>query len=268
VSDAASISDAPSSEAPSLTTEQLTELLDHLRGADSVELKLSVPDGHRRSAVKSLRMDPIDAQIRQVAFFDTPDLDLSRGGVVVRVRRVQGKPADSVVKLRPVVPDDIEPTLRASPAFGVEVDAMPGGFVTSASMKAEVDPVQAKQLYEGAVELRKVLSKEQRRFYDRFAPAETSLNDLAMLGPINVLKLKFEPAGFRRMVAELWLYPDGSRVLELSTKCAPAETFDTAARAKAFLAGHGIDLGAPQQTKTRTAMEFFAAELVTGGTAQ
>ena len=50
-------------------------------------------------------MDPLDAQIRQVFFFDTPDLALNQAGVVVRARRVQGKGDDSVVKLRPVVPE-------------------------------------------------------------------------------------------------------------------------------------------------------------------
>ena len=50
-------------------------------------------------------MDPLEAQIRQVFFFDTPDLALNEAGVVVRARRVQGKGDDSVVKLRPVVPD-------------------------------------------------------------------------------------------------------------------------------------------------------------------
>jgi hypothetical protein len=76
------------------------------------------------------------------------------------------------------------------------------------------------------------------------------------------LKLKFRPAGFdRRMVAELWHYPDGSRILELSTKCTPAEAFDVAAATKSFLSDRGIDLSAPQQTKTRTALEFFAKEL-------
>ena len=46
------------------------------------------------------------------------------------------------------------------------------------------------------------------------------LDDLRILGPINVLKVKCAPKGYgRRLVAELWLYPDGSRILELSTKC-------------------------------------------------
>ena len=33
----------------------------------------------------------------------------------------------------------------------------------------------------------------------------------------------------------MWLYPDGSRILELSTKCAPAEAFQVAAETRAFL---------------------------------
>ena len=90
-----------------LSTEQLAELLRLIKGADSVELKLSVPDADRRSAVAALGMDPLDAQIRQVVFFDTPDLALNDSGVVVRARRVQGKPATRVVKLRPVVPDEL-----------------------------------------------------------------------------------------------------------------------------------------------------------------
>lgn len=73
------------------------------------------------------------------------------------------------------------------------------------------------------------------------------------------MKLKFSPAGYdRRLVAELWMYPDYTRILELSTKCAPAETFDVAARTRAFLTDQGIDVTGEQQTKTRTALKFFA----------
>ena len=83
-----------------------------------------------------------------------------------------------------------------------------------------------------------------------------------MLGPIFVLKVKFVPEGYgRKMVGELWLYPDGSRILELSTKCLPGEAFEVAAETKAFLVERGVDLTADQQTKTRTALTFFAEEL-------
>ena len=89
-----------------------------------------------RSTVAALGMDPMDAFLRQVYFFDTPALDLDSAGVVVRARRTQGRPDDSVVKLRPVVPADLPPEVREHKRFGVEVDALPGGFVCSGSFKA------------------------------------------------------------------------------------------------------------------------------------
>ena len=241
---------------------ELAELLELVRGADSVELKLTVPEPDQRSTVEALGMDPIDAQIRQVFFFDTPDLALNRAGVVVRARRVQRKGEDSVVKLRPVVPAELPGKLRRSPAFGVEVDAMPGGFVCSGSLKHELAAGGVKDAVAGRRPLRKLFSKEQHAFFAAHAPQEVELDELSVLGPIFVLKLKFSPAGFaRKLVAEMWLYPDESRILELSTQCLPAEAFQTAAETRVFLAERGIDLSGEQQTKTKRALEYFSARL-------
>ena len=148
----------------------------------------------------------------------------------------------------------------------VEVDAMPGGYVCSASFKGSLGPGTAvKEVATGDRAIRKLYSKEQRAFYATHAPEGLGLDDLSVLGPINVFKLKFTPKGFsRRMVAELWLYPDGERILELSTKCAPSEGFQVAAEARAFLAERGVDLYGEQQTKTKTALDFFAKHVQAG----
>jgi hypothetical protein len=244
---------------PGLTGEQLSELLRLIKGADSVELKLTVPDTDQRSAIQALGIDPLDAQIRQVVFFDTADLVLYQQGVVVRARRVQGKGDDSVVKLRPVVPDELPAKLRKSPNFGVEVDAMPGGFVCSASLKAAWGAGPVKKVLAGDLPIRKAFTKEQRAFYDEHAPSGIALDDLLPLGPINVLKVRFVPDGLnRRHVAELWFYPNGSRILELSTKVLPAAAFQAAAESRAFLAERGVAVTDAQQTKTRTALEYYA----------
>ena len=211
-------------------------------------------------------MDPLDGQIRQVFFLDTPELALFEQGVVARARRVQGKGDDSVVKLRPVVPGELPADLRASPDFGVEVDAMPGGYVCSASMKGKPPKADVRDTISGGGPLRKLFSKPQRAFYADHAPDGIELDDLSVLGPIFVLKLKFSPKKLdQRLVAELWLYPDGSRVLELSTKCAPSEAFQVAAETKAFLADRGIVATGEQQPKTRKALDFFSAELAAAG---
>jgi hypothetical protein len=257
----AAMSTAPKEER-GLSDEDHARLVALIKDSDSVELKLTVPEADHRSAVTALEMDPLEAQIRQVFFFDTPDLALDEHGVVVRARRVQKKGDDSVVKLRPVVPSELPAQVRRSPAFGVEVDAMPGGFVCSGSMKASLGATHVREAVAKERPLRKLFSKEQRAFYGEHAPEGIALDDLSVLGPIFVLKLKFAPRGYdRKMVAEMWLYPDNSRILEVSTKCAPSETFQVAAEARAFLTERGIDLGGEQETKTRKALEFFSKRL-------
>jgi hypothetical protein len=131
--------------------------------------------------------------------------------------------------------------------------------VCSASLKRTLGTTDVRPAVKGERKLRKLFSKEQRAFFATHAPDGVDIDELTVLGPIHVLKLKFSPGNYdRRLVAELWMYPDYSRILELSTKCAPAEAFDVAARTRSFLAKQGIDLTGEQQTKTRTALEFFA----------
>ena len=248
-----------------LTDEELSRMLALMKGSDSVELKATVPESAHRSSIVSLGIDPLEAQIRQVFFFDTPDLAVSGSGVVVRARRIQGKGDDSVVKLRPVVPDDLSDDLRRSAGFFVEVDAMPGGFVCSASLRGTPRKADIRSTVADGLPVRKLFSREQRAFYAEHAPDGIGLDDLTVLGPIFILKARLTPKELdrRRLVAEMWLYPDGSRLLELSTKCLPAEAFQFAAEVRAFLSEHGIDIGGEQQTKTKKALEYFAG--IAGG---
>ena len=249
---------APTTSPPIFSGEQLTQLLALIKDADSVELKLTVPESDQRSATVALGLDPLEAQIRQVFFFDTPELALDKQGVVVRARRIQGKGGDSAVKLRPVVPAELPDELRKSASFRVEVDALPGGYVCSAALKGAVRPADVSRAVAGEIPLRRLFSKEQRAFFAAHVQ-EIGLDDLVILGPIFVLKLRLEPEDLgRRLVAEMWLYPDGSRILELSTRCDTGEAFQVAAEVRSFLATHGIDLSGEQQTKTRKALDYFA----------
>jgi hypothetical protein len=242
-----------------LSDAELTELLALVKESDSVELKLTVPESDQRSAIDALGLDPLRAQIRQVFFFDTPDLALDGQGVVARARRIQGKGDDSVVKLRPVVPGDLPDDLRRSGSFRVEVDALPGGFVCSATLKGALGANDVRKAVAGERPLRKLFSKEQRAFFTSHVEDGITLDDLCVLGPIFVLKLRFTADELGRpLVAEMWIYPDGSRVLELSTRATTSDAFQVAAEARAFLTDKGIDLSGKQETKTRKALEYFA----------
>jgi hypothetical protein len=245
-----------------LSDEEVVRFIDTIKDADSVELKLTVPEPHQRSTVTALELDPLEAQIRQVFFFDTPRLTLDAKGVVVRARRIQGKGGDSIVKLRPVTPSELPADLRLSKAFRVEVDALPGGFVCSGTLKGTPAADDVLRAARGEVPLRKLFSKQQRQFLAAHAPEGIGLDDLVVLGPIFVLKLRLVPPQLgRRLVAEIWIYPDGSRILELSTRCQTNEAFQVAAETRAYLVERGVDLSGEQETKTRKALRYFAREL-------
>lgn len=244
------------------TGEQVAEILKLAKGSGSVEIKLSVPDDMHRATIRSIGLDPVEAQPRQAYFFDTPDLALYKAGVVVRARRLPGGRADTVVKLRPVDPATIDAELRRSASFKVEVDVMPGGFVCSASYKGVCSGQDVLDATAGSASLSSLFSKEQRTFYDAHAPTGIAMDSLQTLGPIFLLRSKHQPKDFgQRIVVEMWLYPDGSRILEISTKCLPEEGFQAAAEFKAHLAGCGIVLTGKQQAKTGTALEFFSKRL-------
>ena len=156
----------------------------------------------------------------------------------------------------------LDEELRKSASFKVEVDVMPGGFVCSASFKGVCPTNQARDVTAGLAPLSSLFSKEQRAFYKAHAPKGLSLDSLSILGPTFVLKAKHQPKDFdRRIVVEMWLYPDGSRILEVSTKGLPAEAFQVGAMFKAYLAKLSVSLAEPQETKTKAALDFYKAKV-------
>ena len=255
----------PGLATPTLTDEALAEMLSLMQGAGSVELKLTIPEPSQRSTVLGLGMDPLGAQVRLVHFFDTPDLQLESAGVVVRGRRVAGRGDDSVVKLRPVVPSELPRKVRESRWCMVEVDAMPGGFVCSASMKGVPDTA-VQDVAAGSAPLRKLFSKEQRAFFAEHAPEGIGFEDLVAPGPDLRPQAQGERRGLRAQ--------DGRRAVAVSRRDAdpralhevrPDEAFQVAAESRAFLTERGIELGGAQTTKTRKALEFFSKQLTPTG---
>ncbi|MGO4255824.1 hypothetical protein [Marmoricola sp. RAF53] len=250
----------PAPRLPGLDDDQITRLLALLPDVDAVELKVTVPDSDRRPVLAALGVDPLDAEIRQVAFIDTPDLAVLAAGVVIRARRTQHRAADVVVKLRPVAPESVTEELRADDGFGLELDVSPRGLSCGATLQAEVPDRRLRELLSGRLPVTEILSAGQRALLADRIPELLARDDLAVHGPIHVLKRKFLPTGLDlRLVAELWFLPDGSRIFELSTKCKPSAAFQVAAETKHFLATNGVDLNAEQDTKTRTALVALTA---------
>ena len=239
--------------------QRIAEALKLVENVERVEFKLTVRDTERASAIEALDLDVLEAELRQVVFFDTPDLRLNRAGLVVRARRIR-KGGDTTVKVRPVIVPALPRKLRRSRNFSVELDAMPGALVTSGSLTEEIGNDDVKDVLRGKRAIRKLFSSRQRSFYEEHAPRALDLNGLVPFGPINVARMKFVPRKFkgRELTAELWFYPDGSRLLEISTKCPPDVAYPVLAECRALLARHGISREGPQETKTRKALDYFS----------
>lgn len=248
-----------------ISRETLMKMIELGRASDTVELKLSIPAPDQRATIKGLGLDPIEAQLRQAYFFDTPNLDLSKAGLVMRARRIQGGSADTVIKRRPVDPSTVDPELRRSASFKVELDVVPGGFVCSASYKGTCTGKDVLDVTAGKIPLKALFSKGQRAFYKAHAPAGLKMSELVTLGPTFLFRAKHVPKEFPRGVTvEMWLYPDGSRILEVSTKCQPKEAFEVVGEFKAFLTFCGINISGKQETKTKTVLEYFSKGLASG----
>jgi hypothetical protein len=243
-----------------LSPEQLAEVLELLRGATSVELKLMVPDT-QRSTIRRLGFDPVEAEPRQVYFFDTPDLQLNKAGLIVRARRSARGKGDTVVKLRPIDPASINAELRHDTAFKIEVDVMPGAYVCSGSAKGRCSAQDVLDVTDGSAPLESIFNRNQLEFYAAHAPG-LSMDELVPLGPTFLLRLRHQPKRFDRpIIVEMWLYPDGSRVLEMSTKGDPQEAFQLGAEFRAFISSCGLTLGSQAATKTNSALAYFSKHL-------
>ena len=186
-------------------------------------------------------------------------------GLVVRARHVQGREHDSVVKSRPVDPATLRKQLRKSPDFGVEVDAMPGGFVCSASLKGlvEGDAIR-KTAFRDPSDPQAVLEAPAcvlRRTHAGGARTRRSLG------------YGSDPRAETQMAARRAPEQDGCRAVDLSRRLAHPRALhqvragrphlDHRRHHARFLHRRDVELSAVQATKTKTTLEFFSHQLRT-----
>ena len=127
-------------------------------------------------------MDPLQCEIRQVWFLETPDLALDKAGVVVRARRSQRKGDDTVVKLRPVVPSELPKAVRAAPNVRRRGGRLPAAFVCSGSMKGAPAAGTVLEAMAGERRCASCSRRPQRALFAAHAPEGVTLDDLKPSG--------------------------------------------------------------------------------------
>jgi hypothetical protein len=220
--------------------------------ATQVELKVVVP----RRGGRSLGIDTESGPSRRVYFLDTEDLALYRHDLIVRFRDRRRRRDDAVIKLRPVDPGGVPGWLRAADRFRMEIDALPGHAVCSGALKRRLRRNDVARTLRAGRPLTGLLSAPQRRLFAKYAPAGVRLRDLVVYGPIDVRCLNVEVRGLDRgLTVERWRYPNGSDLLELSTKCPVDEAAAVASRMSKTLRAYGVAPADLQRTKTEMAFD-------------
>jgi hypothetical protein len=245
-----------------LKTRDAADVLGLLKDTTSIEMKVTIPFDNR-DILRKIGFDPVEAEARQIYYFDTLDLDLNKAGLIVRARRRAGDRGDTVVKLRPVHPPMVDPKLFGTKLFKVEVDVLHGAYVCSASAKGKCTANDVYEVTEARQSVKSIFNPEQREFFRAHAPESLKMSKLVALGPVFMLCMKCQPADFdREMTVELWLYTDGTRTLELSAKGHPDEAFDVGTRFRSFLGKSKLMREAEAATKTSKALQILTSERV------
>ena len=79
------------------------------------------------------------------------------------------------------------------------------------------------------------------------------------MGPIRILRWKLEHENFpHELTLEEWRLPDGEDLVEVSIKTSPSEAPKAQKEFEDHLRQLGLDPAGDQETKTRTALEYFA----------
>lgn len=233
-----------------------------LAGVDAIEIKVTIPDAQIDTALKRYNLTIDNDEERYIYFFDTPNLDLFKAGMIARARRIVGDQDDSTVKFRPVEPSEVPTDWRQFAGFKLEADASESGVVKSASLTMPVERGLIKQVIAGEKTIAKLFTQEQEDFLASIGKQHIDYNNLSVLGPLQAHRWKFEdPACPWRMTAELWKRQDGERLMEVSIKTPVIQAAVAIAGFMAFLAEVGAEQDLSQQTKTRWALHHHAEQL-------
>lgn len=234
---------------------------------DAVEIKVTVRPDQELKAERALEINEDTAEVRVIYFYDTPSLELFDAGIVLRARLVKGDDDDSTVKIRPVDPAKIADEWKRHDEFKLEADCVGERVVCSASLKVLQRRDEIDEVAKGTRPIDKLFSKDQERFLATFASEPIDFGKLRVLGPIRVLRWKLKQPQFpHELTVEEWRLPNGDDLVEISLKTSPDQASQAQREFDQHLRALGLDPEGAQETKTRTALKYFAEALGQAGT--
>jgi hypothetical protein len=231
-------------------------------GMDAVEIKVTIRPDQELRAVRAIQVNEDTADVRLVYFYDTPDLDLFEAGVALRARLIKGDADNSTVKFRSKEIAALSPEWKQLKGFKLEADWVGDRAVFSASLTYPQKRDEIDEVATGKRTIDKLFSKDQERFLREVYESPVDFAELHVMGPIRVLRWKLKQAGFaHEITVEEWRLPNGEDLVEVSIKAPPGKAAQARKEFDKHLTDLGLDPQGAQETKTRTALEYFASLL-------
>ena len=223
-----------------------------------LEFKVTVLPAEEPKVHAELARAGVEPARRRVYFYDTPELALFARDLVLRARVTEGDDDDSTVKLRPLPLPGIPAPWDSTEGIRIELDVVGSRQVPSAKLDGKPDAGEIEQVAHGMTKLSKLFSKAQ----EACVPSEITLNELAVLGPVEARKWELPPDSFpHELSVEEWSLPDGPHFVELSFKVAPGEAESAERAFHALLDRLEIGHDGDPEPKTPRVLRFFAERL-------
>jgi hypothetical protein len=230
-----------------------------------LEFKVTVLPPEESKVQAELRSAGVHPARRKVYFYDTPELALFAKDLVLRARVTDGDDDDSTVKLRPLPLPTIPARWSAADGVRIELDVVGEKRVPSAKLDGEPDRGEIERVEHGALKLSKLFTEAQEALVANELSRGTSLNDLAVLGPVDARKWDLPPETFpHKLSVEEWSLPDGTHFIELSFKVAPNEAESAQRAFHSLLDRLKIGHNGDPDPKTPRVLKFFAERLRSG----
>jgi hypothetical protein len=231
-------------------------------GTNAIEIKVTIPEMQVDSSLARFGLTVDNDEERYIYFFDTPELDLHRAGIITRARRVVGDQHDSTVKFRPVVPEKVAAKWLTFRDFKIEADASERAVTRSASFSMPVAKGMIKRIAAGKKSIAALFTPEQRKFLLRMARRKIDFSRMTVFGPLRAHRWRFDDPGCPwPITAELWVREDGARLMEVSIKAPAVQAAAALGGFTAFLAELGAERDVEEQAKTRWALDYYATKL-------
>ena len=232
---------------------------DPLAAMHAVEIKVTIRPDQELRAERAMEVNEDTAEVRVIYFYDTPKLDLFKAGIALRAKLVKGDADDSTVKFRPVQAKGVSSHWSRQKGFKLEADCVGERVVCSASLTVPQQRDEIDDVAKGKRAIEKLFSKEQEGFLSEFYKRPVDFAALRVMGPIRVLRWKLRHKGFpHELTLEEWRLPNGDDLVEVSIKATPKKARQAQEEFDKHLRQLGLDPQGAQETKTRTALEYFA----------